>query len=85
MDVQVWLGVLLAVVGGTLLAVIVLAVYQVALDLDLLRFAKIGLIVGIAVFPLAGALAWFIWVWLGRPGSAAISKTGSNGLRALYL
>ena len=75
-----WLGVLLAVVGGTLLAVIVLAVYQVALDLHLLGFAKIGLIVGIAVFPLAGALAWFIWVWRGRPGSAAISKTVSNSL-----
>lgn len=75
MDLQAWLFALQALVVVALMALVAAAVYFVAIDPLISGMAKIAWIIGILLVPAVGALAWFAWGWLGRPGSSPSGST----------
>ena len=75
MDLQVGLIALQVLVVVALMVFVAGAVYRAATDPVIGGTARIVWVLGILLFPVVGALAWFAWGWLGRPGSNTIARS----------
>jgi hypothetical protein len=75
MDLQVGLIALQVLVVVALMVFVAGAVYRAATDRVIDGTARIVWVTGILLFPAVGALAWFAWGWLGRPGSNTIASS----------
>jgi hypothetical protein len=71
MDTHLLFSIGTAAAGLAILGLVLFAVSRVVGDRRLDPAGKVCWVIGIVVFPLVGAGAWFVWNGCGRPGLGA--------------